>query len=194
MVHAKLIVVAVATLMAITDVPELQTLRELARKQGSVEQIVHTEYRPTTLTELAATADLVIEGRIGPCVSNLTADERSINTDCAIQVLQTLKGDIALGEIKLRRPGGTVYLEGRKVTVTADGSPVLAPDSSYIFFLKSDSGSRTYSILFGPQGTLSVQNGVVTKHADLGPDEEIASMSLEDFRTTLQDLIARPHK
>jgi hypothetical protein len=184
----------VAIFIVFANAGESQTLRELSRKQGAVEMVLNTEYAPTTLAELAVRADVVVEGNTSTCASSLTADERSIDTDCTVQVARVFKGNTAGGTIKLRRPGGTVYIEGQKVTVMADASATLDSAKSYILFLKRDDASRTFSLLFGPQGVLTVANDTVIQDPGLGPDEEVPSMTLDDFQKALADSIAQAHK
>ena len=50
---------------------------------------------------------------------------------------------------------------------------------------------ETYSILFGPQGTLRVENDTVVQEPDSGPDEQVAAMSIDEFRKAVLDLIAQ---
>ena len=179
-----------ALIAAIASSAELQTLRERVRKQGNVDVVELLEYAPTTLPELATRAESIIEGRIGACLSSLTADERSVHTDCTVQVVRVFKG-AAVQTMTLRRPGGVISLEGRTVHVASNGSPDLNANETYIVFLQYDSASRTYSILFGPQGTLRVENDTVVQEPDSGPDEQVAAMNIDEFRKTVLDLIAQ---
>jgi hypothetical protein len=180
-----------ALIAAISSSAELQTLREQVRKQGNVDVVELLEYAPTTLPELATRAESIIEGRIGACLSSrLTADERSVHTDCTVQVVRVFKG-AAVQTMTLRRPGGVISLEGRTVHVASNGSPDLNANETYIVFLQYDSASRTYSILFGPQGTLRVENDTVVQEPDSGPDEQVAAMSIDELRKAVLDLIAQ---
>ena len=179
-----------ALIAAIASSAELQTLRERVRKQGNVDVVELLEYAPTTLPELATRADSIIEGPIGACLSSLTADERSVHTDCTVQVVRVFKG-AAVQTMTLRRPGGVISLEGRTVQVASNGSSDLNANETYIVFLQYDSTSRTYSILFGPQGTLRVENDTVVQEPDSGPDEQVAAMNIDEFRKTVLDLIAQ---
>jgi hypothetical protein len=94
----------------------------------------------TFLRNAACDADAIVLGRVKGQTSRLTEDESFIYTINELDVQTVLKNNSAQsikpGEvITAARTGGTIELQGRKITAVFKGSEPLEPELTYLLFL-----------------------------------------------------------
>jgi hypothetical protein len=141
------------SLIAFTIAPSAaagqETLRDAVRRQqGDVSSSIHIEYEPATTTDLVRTADLIARILIQGEKSYLSKDETKVLTDNSAQVLEPVRQRRIAAPlppaITIRRQGGTIMLEGRKVHAFENDFPPFELGVEYIVFLKRESdGSFT---------------------------------------------------
>jgi hypothetical protein len=66
--------------------------------------------------------------------------------------------------ITIRRVGGVMNIEGRKVFSNESGFPPFFDGGEYVLFLKTDAG-QPYELMAGPQSAFSVDRGTVAPAA-----------------------------
>ena len=124
-------------------------------------------YANLYLDQLAERGDLIVRGLILGSNSHLTKDETAIVTDYDVQVLERLhaRGTVKHGQnIVVTRFGGTVEVEGKKVTISASsGFARFQVRDEYIFFLTFNPNTQTYMIVAGPYGVFKNFGGEVAQ-------------------------------
>jgi hypothetical protein len=116
-----------------------------------------------SLADLAQRGDLIVRGLINEANSHLTKDETSIETDYTVLVLDQLfaRGTIKHGQtIVVTREGGTVTVEGKKVTVTENAFKPFEIGDEYVFFLHLRPDTH-YGLVAGPQAVFKNVGGEV---------------------------------
>lgn len=139
-----------------------QDLREQIRKHGNVEVLILKEYSPVDLPALVASAGTIGRVLITQSKSSLVGER--ISTDYTAQVLwiglgrPTLEGKT----ITIRRPGGSVALEGGTVKARDPDFPSFESGEEYVLFLNSEADGY-FTVSFGSQGAFRVEQGKVTQ-------------------------------
>jgi hypothetical protein len=149
-------------LMTIGVAAQEKTIPEKVRAGLPAGADLTIDYANLYLDQLADQSDLIVRGLITGTNSHLTKDERWIQTDYNVLVLERLhaRGTIKHGQtIVVSRFGGTVEVEGKKVTMSS-GFPPFQIGDEYVFFL-NPRPDGTFSILAGPYGLFKNVSGEV---------------------------------
>lgn len=140
------------------------SIRETVRKQGDVEIHLMVEYSPVDLRELIRRANLIVQGTVSHALSYLSDHETKVLTDYTIRINRVLKGVLAADEaakITVRRLGGTLTVDGAKVTAQEADFPAFNVNDDYVLFLKQR--GSVYEFEYGGQGAFKVSDGSVTQ-------------------------------
>jgi hypothetical protein len=139
------------------------SLRAAARELSAYEEIVLVPYPPVRLADLAAASELIVEVAITAESSFLTQDGEEIWTDYVAQIAQALEPRHYAREplIVIRRRGGVVEMDGRRIGSTENGFPPFAVGGRYVVFLRKGRDPATYDVAFGPYGSFEVTSGTV---------------------------------
>jgi hypothetical protein len=157
------------SLIAFTIAPSAaagqETLRDAVRRQqGDVSSSIHIEYEPATTTDLVRTADLIARILIQGEKSYLSKDETKVLTDNSAQVLEPVRQRRIAAPlppaITIRRQGGTIMLEGRKVHAFENDFPPFELGVEYIVFLKRESDG-SFTLPYGAQSAFRVEGQAV---------------------------------
>jgi len=168
-------------LLAVLSVPQIaaaqQTMREQVLTMGVSEEIVVAEYPALSLNALTAAAGAVVHVAVRSQDTFLSSDGLSILTDYRVTVLNAVKpstgSPIDAGDvITIRRPGGVLSIEGRKVVSNENDFPPFAGGAEYVLFLKTDAG-QPFEMLAGPQSAFRVRDGAATA---MGPSTRAPSV------------------
>lgn len=152
-----------------TAVHAQQKLEDIVHQNpGGVEVIHHAQMVPLSLQDLVARADLVarvlvVEGR-----AHLTADERQIETDSTVQLLEVLAGSRTVTpaeRVVVTTPGGKLDLAGRTLQMHAPDYPSLEDGREYVLFLRPEPGRSVTGVVGGSQGAFVVDDGHVEQVA-----------------------------
>ena len=154
-------------LVGLPAVAGSQTIREQVLS-GVSEEVVIADYPTPSLRGLIASAGAVVQVTVRNSDSFVSSDG-SIVTDYRIAVVDVIKespgsrintGDV----ITIRRIGGVVNIEGRRVFSNEGGFPPFASGSEYVLFLKTDAG-QPFEMLAGPQSAFLVHQGAAASLA-----------------------------
>jgi hypothetical protein len=156
------LVIGLATLGTSIVARGSQDIREPVKKLGSVDQLLIRKYSPVDLRTLVANAEVVVRGVIAQTKSFLLANE--VSTDCAVTVLSRIHGQAQVDSttITIRRPGGTLSLEGGTVFAYEPDFPMFEVGEEYVLFLKR-SPDGYYVLPHGAQGAFRVESGNVSQ-------------------------------
>jgi hypothetical protein len=147
--------IAISSLVVVVR-GDQETLRDLARQQKGVELIVTRGFGPAELHEILKESDLIARIVVMDSGRSLLArDERSIDSEYTVQVVEQLFGRPArnAGEhLIVTKPGGTVVLEGYTVTSRELDFPSFYQGDEYVLFLKRDDTTGRYAVAYGAQG------------------------------------------
>jgi hypothetical protein len=175
--------------MLIPSVASAQTMREQVRTLGVSEEIVVSDYPSLPLSGLATSAGAVVQISVRSTDTFLSSDGTAILTDYRVTVVDVIKGDgsIAAGDVvTVRRPGGVLNIEGRKVISSENRFPAFAAGSEYVLFLKTDAG-QPYQMLAGPQSAYRIYDGSVVAMGELS---KIAAVRMPVFVQEVRELLA----
>jgi hypothetical protein len=155
-------------MLLIVTVPALadaQTLREQVRTAGISEEVLLVDYPELALRDMTSAANAVLHVSIRSGASFLSDNGETIHTDYPAAVIEVMKGSrVKSGDvITIRRKGGVMEIDGRKVFSNESGFPPFAP-GEYVLFLKKS--GKTYELLAGPQSAFRVQAGTIASAAD----------------------------
>lgn len=147
-----------------------QTMREQVLTMGISEEVVIVDYPSLPLRELTSTAGAVVHVAIRSSDTFLSANGTTILTDYRAAVVDLVKDPsgsrISVGDvITIRRVGGVMNIEGRKVFSNESGFPPFTSGGEYVLFLKTESG-QPYELLAGPQSAFRVHAGTIVSAAD----------------------------
>jgi hypothetical protein len=173
------------------------TLPEVVRRQrGQVEWYVTREFSPVDLSELVRDCDLIARVVVvGESQSRLSTDERSIESDYTVRIVDRLFSRQAVqpGEaIVITKPGGAVTVDGYQVRTRERDFPDFQNGEEYVVFLKFDSSAKRYIVPFGAQGAFRNVGGVVEQVSrDTGTwNRERGPVSVLAFLEELAGIIA----
>jgi hypothetical protein len=157
-----------------------QGIRESVRKHGLIEALYFHEYPPADLSALVTNTDTIARVVVMTAHSSLIGEK--IWTDFGAQVLSVSKGDRQLETrtITVRKAGGTVSIEGRRVLGTESGFPPFELADEYVLFLKTTPDGHSV-VPFGPQGAFKVEGGKVTQVLDGEWNRERGAVELSQF-------------
>jgi hypothetical protein len=143
--------------------PQPPSLRAAARELGAYEEIVLVSYPVARLADLAAASELIAEVAITAEKSFLTQDGAEIWTDYAAEISQAIdpRHYTRVRTIVIRRRGGVVELDGRRVQSQENGFPPFSLGARYVVFLRKTQYQDTYTVVFGSAGAFEVMGDVV---------------------------------
>ena len=142
-----------------------QTLRDQVIKNGVSEEIIIGEYPAVSLRDLAASAEAVVHVSIRNTDTFLSGDGMAILTDYRATVIDVIRANdesrLGAGDVlTVRRLGGTLHVEGRKVVSNESGFPQFSNGREYILFLRAGAG-HPYELTAGPRSAFRVDEGSV---------------------------------
>lgn len=181
-------------LVGMPALAEAQTIREQVLA-GVSEEVVVADYPTLSLRGLTASAGAVVRVTVRNSDSFVSADGTSILTDYRVAVVDVIKetpgshvntGDV----ITIRRIGGVVNIEGRRVFSNEGGFPPFASGSEYVLFLKTDAG-QPFEMLAGPQSAFLVHQGAVASLAASTKGPSIVPMPA--FVSEVKEVSNRPN-
>jgi len=138
-------------------------------KSGLLEEIVVTTSVPTSLVDLTAGSDLIVEATVLAQRGFLDRDGTSIFTDYRIGVTHVLKVRDAHVDptLTVRRRGGAVPISGGSVVSSESGFPAFQIGDHYVLFLRKSLQPGVYEIVSGRYGATRIIDGAVTSTAPL---------------------------
>jgi hypothetical protein len=144
------------------------TFREQVLTLGVSEEVVVSAHAPLGPREMAAAAGAVVRVAVRSRDTFLSPDGATMLTDYRTSVSEVIKdatGRLAAGEvITIRRVGGVMQIEGRRVFSNEAGFPPFADGAEYVLFLKG--GGQPFELLGGAESAFRVEGGLVAPVAD----------------------------
>jgi hypothetical protein len=147
------------------------------------------------LRNAACDADAIVLGRVKGQMSRLTEDESFIYTINEIDVQTVLKNNSAQlfkpGEvISAVRTGGTLELNGRKISAVFKGSKPLEPEQTYLLFLTFVPEKGFY---VADNISYQIKNGKIFKLTEKQLEPELESgKDASSFISLIRSAIAAP--
>jgi len=147
------------------------------------------EPRLEAIREMSCHADAVVLGTVASQNPMLTPDRSFVFTDSNISIFEVLKENdrapVYPGQtITVTRPGGTVIVNGKTVSVTLSHFEPFSTGEEYLFFLRFLPKTRDYEA-FGNR-TLGIKGGQVHSLSGVPLWDESPSDSLNSI-ATIQD-------
>ena len=144
------------------------TLREQVLTMGVTEEVVVSAHPQLGPREMAAAAGAVVRVAVRNHDTFLSADGATMLTDYRAAVTEVIKDAaraVAVGDvITIRRVGGVMQIDGRKVFSNEAGFPPFADGAEYVLFLKD--GGQPYELVAGAASAFRVEKGLVAPVAD----------------------------
>lgn len=168
-----------------------QTIRELVKQQGSLNQLLLREYSPVDVPQMLEKADVVALGVITDAKSYIARNEREIVTDYTFQPFSVQKrdqGSPRATTLIVRRPGGEVYIDKILARATDPEFPMFDAGQQYVLFLKRDAQENVYLPAWGAQSAFLVTHGVVRQVHDGPWNRENGRVTTEQFTAMLHSL------
>jgi hypothetical protein len=114
---------------------------------------------------MSAAASAVVRVSVRGSQTFLTSDGMTILTDYQMAVVDVVKGSNATPvvpghSITVRRLGGVMTIEGRRVFSNESGFAPFANDAEYVLFLKTGS-TPSYELVAGSRSAFRVHQGTV---------------------------------
>ena len=118
-----------------------QTLREMiAQAHSDINLTVNVDGPLVSFDDVIQSADLIVRGVVGEAVTRLSRDERDLLTEYVLdrpQVLFSKNGAVDDNKpIAITLRGGTLVIDGYRVTVSQDDSPKLQPGMEVVALLR----------------------------------------------------------
>jgi hypothetical protein len=152
-------------------------IRELVKVHGVSEQILVGEDAPLTPSEVLSGSDLVIRGIVRSRNDRLSNDGRTVLTDYAVEVVETLhpqNGWLRVQDvITVRRPEGAVNISGRTFIARENDFPGFGYSEEYFLFLRQGDTALHY-VVGGRQGAYRVSHGSVPMFTGRPSDPEVS--------------------
>ena len=144
------------------------TLREQVRTMGVSEEVVVSAHPLLGPREMAAAAGAVVRVAIRNRDTFLSPDGSMMLSDYRATVNEVIKdatGRVAAGDIiTIRRVGGVMQIDGRKVFSNEAGFPPFAEGVEYLLFLKGS--GQPFELVGGAQSAFRVEGALVAPLAD----------------------------
>ncbi len=125
------------------------------------------EYPLASVGEIAAGSDVIARVLILQHQSHLTNDQRSVETDCIVQLLALVKSkrpDVREGGIiHITKPGGEIFVDGKPLPAIERDCPPLEDGAEYVAFLKHRSKHHDFEFNFGAQGAFAIKDDMVSQ-------------------------------
>ena len=162
--RANLATAFVFSAASIVGAVQQTTLAERVRQQrGNIEVLLLNEYSPVQLRELIKACDLLVRVVVSDNGhSYLTKDAQDIESEFTVQVIDRyfLSPASQPGEkILVAIPGGTLTIDGYKVTSRENDLPPFRANEEYILMLKRDPSTRQYLLPYGAQSAFRITGG-----------------------------------
>jgi hypothetical protein len=151
------------------------SLRTAASELGAYEEIVLISYPSVRLADLAAASELIVEVAITNEKSFLTPVGDEIWTDYSARIEHALDPRYYTRErtIVIRRRGGLVDVDGRRVRSLENGFSPFVVGDRYVLFLRKGRQHDAYEVVFGAAGAFEVTNGTVDGKSIAGFRDDI---------------------
>lgn len=165
MVANSVTIVALIVGLNIAESP--QTLPDSVRQHGMVELTITNEYPLVSVSEIASSSDVIARVLVLQHQSRLTSDQRSIETDYAVQLLavvRTKRPEVREGDIiHITKPGGEIVVDGKPIPAVERDFPPLDDGAEYVAFLKYRSKHIDFEFNFGAQGAFAIRDEFVNQ-------------------------------
>jgi len=146
------------------------SLKEMARAQGGTAgQVVDAHSPVMELPALIADSVLVVHARVVNQRTTLNRDETIVMTEYTLEpfripLARSTESSARPGQVKIivRRPGGTLSVDGLTLTTDVNDYPeeaALKTGEDALFFLSRDQDEGFYRPLGGPFGILRIKGG-----------------------------------
>ena len=144
------------------------TLREQVRTMGVSEEVILSAHPQLGPRQMAAAAGAVVRVTVRNRDTFLSADGATMLSDYRATVSEVIKdgtGRVSAGDIiTIRRVGGVMQIEGRKVFSNEAGFPPFAEGAEYVLFLKGP--GQPFELVGGAPSAFRVEGGLVAPVAD----------------------------
>ncbi|HYG34992.1 MAG TPA: hypothetical protein VEC99_09420 [Clostridia bacterium] len=150
------------------------TLREEAKRHGSIRSVYRGAGFPLTMDQVLDRASVIIVGKIVADSSHLSESEYSVLTDYKVRVITVLKdtsGQLVPGSIvTLTQLGGVTSVDGNTIEQQDPDNPLVKSSAPHLFI-----ASRSREMLkVYPAGTMRFTNGHAMCHS-------VSPQSFRDF-------------
>lgn len=127
------------------------------------------------LKNLSQKADVILDGKVIQKKSNWNQDKTRIYTSVTIQVNEYLKGNNPGNTIVINTPGGEVDGVGELYT----HMPSFQEDEDVLVFVQEDKEKKSYKILNGEEGKLTLIKDISTGEKVTSFNQKISSLKSE---------------
>lgn len=182
--------------------PKRKTLREVGQERDVEISIPELEgnMEYSNLSSLAKASTAIVVAEVNREESSFDGDDNII-TSYSIDVQRVLKdttSTIILGPndarplpltspLKVVRSGGTVKVNGHKVSAKLKGSELLKEGKQYVFFLRWSPAFNSYHLMGGSSGAFLVKDGRITP---LGSEKELKlTHNGKDLETFISEVL-----
>lgn len=153
-------------LLALSGLPSdagQQKIVDRAQSAPGSEFIITREFAPAELADLVKESDLIVRALVVEGRSRLSIDERGIETDYQVRILEIYAASQMLNvgrSIVVTRPGGTLMIDGRTILQRETDFPPFENNGEYVLFVKLEPSSGRYVVPFGGQGAFRETGGL----------------------------------
>lgn len=189
------VLIALCMWFSVTTAAQETIPAMVRRGKGMVEGQILREFSPVGLPELAKDCDLVARVVVVDGRTRLSDDEQSMNSEYTLQVIDNLfsRRTLLPGEnIIVRKPGGTITIDGYRFTMSESDFPSFEVTDEYILFLRFDPSTGQHVVPYGAQGAFRiVAGGIEQVSSDTGTwNSERGRTSLLTFIQELTTILA----
>lgn len=184
-----------------------KTLREIAQERDVEIEVpgLETENEYSDLGELVKSAQLIVVGRINDEESGFSGDDHIITT-YSVDVQRVLKDTTSqavlqprdarpipvTSSLKFLRSGGTVTVNGHRVSMKLRGSEMLKPGDDYVLFLWWSPNFESYRLLAGSSGAFLVKENLRVQ--PLGNKKPLQDKTNDvDLETLVNEILKSQH-
>jgi hypothetical protein len=161
--------------------------------EGGIALLVLREFSPADLSDLVAESDLIARVLVAEGRSRLSRDERRIETDYSVQILETyFQGQTVQSDtsIVVSRPGGVLTIDGHAVTGREPDFPLFQAGEEYVRF---DPQSKLYIVPHGAQGAFREVGGFAEQVSSEGKiKSERGKLPSAGFAEEIRELASKP--
>lgn len=135
-------------------------------------------YSQTTqakIKNLSENSDIILEGKVIQKKSNWNENKTRIFTEVTLQVDEYLKGNKVNKSIVVTTPGGEVGEVGELYT----HMPRFNDDENVLVFVKEDKKDKSYKVLNGEDGKMTLYNDKITGEKVTSSNKKISMLKKE---------------
>lgn len=185
-----------------------KSLRELAQERDVEIKANHRENEAEYDLETLAKSEGIVQGRI--IKAETTLDDNLLYTTYTIETQIIIKPFVSAmplegyqflgkpfpepigGTFKITRPGGSLQIDGHRITEKVQGQNKLIEDKNYIFFLSWSGDYQTYTLNGGISGAVLVQDDLqvipLATREDVKKSNDILLKKVRNFGDFLEFL------